>query len=150
MTYAYIPFGPGSSSVSLEQQLFNIKSIIDRQKFLNEMTLRVSRPISPKLLKLNEGNFRQNLLRYTGIEDPGKWAQAHHSCPKSFWEDFAEIGIDVHNPRYGSWWETTAHQRTKDVYNLEWKEFFQKKRTYNEALDKGRILAKKYGFHVTY
>src|SRR5439155_24307430 len=68
-------------------------------------------------------NFRANLGRLTGGIPEG--ADAHHVFPQKFEEQFRQAGINIHDPRYGTWWETMAHQRAGLMYNQQWKAFLR-------------------------
>ena len=68
-------------------------------------------------------NFRDNLITLTG--DNGEGMQAHHVLPQAYIENFYRAGItDISNPIYGSWVETTTHQKWSYAYNQEWRVFF--------------------------
>ncbi len=93
-------------------------------------------------------NFRKNLGRLTGGTPEG--ADAHHVFPQKFEPDFRRAGINIHDPRYGAWWETTAHQQAGYEYNEQWQEFFRDNRTptTEQILQFGRTISSNYGLHV--
>ncbi|MCL2072650.1 MAG: hypothetical protein FWH18_01915, partial [Marinilabiliaceae bacterium] len=91
-------------------------------------------------------NFRYNLGKFTG-SIPAK-SQAHHIFPKKHAPDFFKAGININNPKYGVWWETTSHLKNASSYNAAWGEFLLKDRTPSEILNFGRQLMSEYGFIV--
>jgi RHS repeat-associated protein len=146
ITQGIIPFGPGGNLLSIENHLFNIKTSIDRQKFLNE----ILKGISPKTVNITT-DYRKNLIRYTGF-DPGKSAEAHHVFPQQHRNQFLIEGIRIDDPRYLTWLEKNIHQKIhkKDQYNLQWRSFLSSNPSKIEILDKGIDLSKKYDFHINY
>jgi RHS repeat-associated protein len=104
-----------------------------------------------KVLSFTEGNFRKNLKAYTGIS-PGKNQHAHHVIPKEFADRLAEKGINVHDPKYGVWWEATEHWSAhgKSKYNDEWYEYLDTHTHVNkeEICEFGRNIMNKYGKNV--
>jgi RHS repeat-associated protein len=95
-----------------------------------------------------KGNFRENLKRYTGI-DPSAH-DAHHVLPKTFQDDSRSLGIDVHNPRFGTWWERSAHQRSSTEYNKFWRDFLDTNPTTQECFDFAKDLADDYGYDLQF
>jgi RHS repeat-associated protein len=102
-------------------------------------------------------NFRSNLVELTG-ENPA-FAQAHHVFPQkaSLAEQFGKAGIDIHNPIYGSWWNSTPglvgnHPSMASEYNKIWTDFFAPGayRSQDQIFDFGRTLGEKYGFEIHY
>jgi len=61
--------------------------------------------------------------------------------------DFAQAGINIHNPKYGMWWENSAHRSASRAYNNEWRRFLDQspKPTEAQMIDFGRNLATQYG-----
>ncbi|MFL5346852.1 MAG: hypothetical protein ACJ8AT_18880 [Hyalangium sp.] len=97
---------------------------------------------------LTEGNFRENLARLTGRMP--KEAHAHHVFPQEFEKQFRNAGINIHDPKYGAWWEQSSHLKNAAKYNWRWKEFFDLKPTFEQILQFGRELGDEFGFHVNY
>ncbi len=95
-----------------------------------------------------EGNFRENLARLTGKMPEG--AHAHHVFPQVLAEKFQQAGINVHDPRFGTWWERSSHLRNSAEYLRRWREFLRTDRTLEEILQFGRELGGKYGFQVNF
>lgn len=94
-----------------------------------------------------DGNFRENLARLTGKMPEG--AHAHHVFPQQFIKDFLRKGINIHDPRFGSWWERTSHLRRSFEYNTRWQEFLSLKNpTVEEILQFGRELGGEFGFQI--
>lgn len=91
-------------------------------------------------------NFRENLGRLTGgIPDH---AQAHHIFPQRFVERFERAGINIHEPRYGAWWRSGAHQKSAAAYNAEWRRFLDTSPSTEQILQFGRDLAREYGLTI--
>jgi hypothetical protein len=81
-------------------------------------------------------------------EDPGKKMQAHHLLPEKFAPQFRNLGLNIHDPQYGTWWETLSHQQNSRAYNLEWARFLKDAPTADEALAFARQLAQMYGLEI--
>lgn len=97
------------------------------------------------------GNFQENLRRLTGVIPSG--AQAHHVFPQAvqFSQRFKELGINVHDPRFGAWWNGRAHNAASSEYNRAWTSFFRdRSRTAGEAFDFARVQASHYGYEVNF
>ena len=95
-----------------------------------------------------EGNFRENLARLTGKmpED----AHAHHVFPQKFEEQFHQRGINVHDPKFGAWWERSSHLKNSAEYLKRWRDFLRPEPTFEQILQFGRELGGKYGFQVNF
>lgn len=93
-----------------------------------------------------EGNFRENLARLTGKTPEG--AHAHHVFPQEFADKFQKAGINIHDPRFGSWWERTSHLRKSFEYNSRWRAFLNRTPSLEEILQFGRELGGEFGFQV--
>jgi RHS repeat-associated protein len=93
-------------------------------------------------------NFRDNLAELTG-ELPAD-AQAHHVFPQRFGSDFQKVGIDIHDPHYGAWWETTGHQSNWRPYNAAWEEFLSDGPNQQQIFDFGRQIMSSHGLSVNY
>lgn len=68
------------------------------------------------------------MARLTGGIPDGM--QAHHTLPYAFREEFSEIGINIHDPRYGVWLDSTHHNKLSHKYNEAWKTFFDNNPSY--------------------
>ena len=102
----------------------------------------------PGFKPFTEGNFRENLARLTG-KMPAD-SHAHHVFPRLLAEEFQKVGINVHDPRFGAWWNRTDHLKKAYEYTLQWEEFLFKNPTREQILHFGRYLANKYGFQINY
>jgi len=76
------------------------------------------------------GHFRGNLIELTG-KNPGSGFDAHHMLPQTenFRGFFERAGINVHDPKYGSWWQKGpdgTHQKLSNEYNARWEKFISK------------------------
>jgi RHS repeat-associated protein len=91
-------------------------------------------------------NFRENLTRLTGRAPDG--AQAHHIFPVKFEGKFKEAGINIHDPKYGAWWNTSGHKQAAHDYNAAWQEFFRTNPSSEQIKQFGRDIAKKYALDV--
>ena len=103
--------------------------------------------LGPRFRSFTRSNFRDNLKMLTG-EDPGKKMQAHHLLPEKFAPQFRNLGLNIHDPQYGTWWETLSHQQNSRAYNLEWARFLKDAPTADEALAFARQLAQMYGLEI--
>jgi hypothetical protein len=95
-----------------------------------------------------ESNFRENLARLTGQLPEG--AHAHHVLPQKLAYKFQDAGLNVHDPRFGAWWERSSHLKNSAEYLRRWETFFRSTRTFDEILQFGRELGGRYGFQVNY
>ena len=104
-----------------------------------------------KAYRYTVNNFRDNLIRLTSL-DPGKAYQVHHVFPKKFENDFNRLGINIHDPKYGAWWETKTHGKKSYEYNQEWEIFLGDKKfiPYEQLEAKARELANKYGYKLNF
>ncbi|MBN1206979.1 MAG: hypothetical protein JXB05_18995 [Myxococcaceae bacterium] len=95
-----------------------------------------------------ERNFRENLARLTGQLPEG--AHAHHVFPHALKIKFQEKGINIHDPRFGAWWEQSKHLKNADRYNKKWEEFFRQNPTLEQILQFGREMGGEFGFQVNF
>jgi RHS repeat-associated protein len=97
-------------------------------------------------------NFRTNLGRLTG-EIPSS-SQAHHVFPQSkeFTEYFLSKGINIHDPKFGSWWSTASHGKNAYAYNKEWAGYISAngKALPSDVLNFGRQLMGRYGLKTNF
>ncbi len=94
------------------------------------------------------GNFRTNLERLTGSAPAN--SQAHHVFPQKFARRFKDLGIDIHDPKFGAWWESSSHLKNAKNYNQEWNTFFEGSPTKEGAYDFGKKLMKKYNVPINF
>ena len=137
------PFVPGGVSAAIGA--IRIANAADN---LLDATRNVNRATEiGKQVSYTRSNFRKYLVKLTGI-DP-KDAQAHHIFPRKFENNFNNLGINIHEPQYGTWWETKDHQHFKNKYNDKWGEFFKdENNTKEDAFNKVKELAQEYGFEL--
>ena len=79
------------------------------------------------LKSFTSGHFRDNLIELTG-KNPGSGFDAHHMLPQAdqFKGFFERAGINVHDPKYGTWWQKGpdgTHQKLSKEYNTGWEMF---------------------------
>ena len=97
--------------------------------------------------------FRGSLIDVTGYtKEMAEGLDAHHVFPQKFRSEFTRIvGNDwIDNPYYGAWWEVHDHRKNANAYNREWSRFLKTNPTFDDILDFGIGLSKKYGFKVNY
>ena len=82
-----------------------------------------------KFKSFTERNFRDNLMRLTG-ETPDASKQAHHTLPQKFSKYFSQIGINIHDPKYGVWLDNKQHNKLSQKYNKAWEQFFKENTSY--------------------
>jgi len=95
-----------------------------------------------------ESNFRENLARLTGKMPEG--AHAHHVFPQQFAKEFLRKGINVHDPKFGAWWERSSHLQKAAAYNRRWIELLSRDPTFEEILQFGRELGGEFGFQINF
>ncbi len=75
--------------------------------------------------KFTKGNFRVNLSRMTGVNPSGM--EAHHTIPVKFEDQMNDLGVIVHDPKYGAWLPKDKHRKTAYEYNKRWESLLEKK-----------------------
>jgi RHS repeat-associated protein len=110
---------------------------------------KIAQKVGSIYRSLTQGNFRYNLQKLTGCSGVGM--QAHHVFPQKFINSFSKLGINIHNPLYGSWVESN-HQKWSAAYNKAWETFFNtvKNPTAQQVFDKLAELAKQFGFTLNF
>ncbi|MEM6738419.1 MAG: DUF2380 domain-containing protein, partial [Bacteroidota bacterium] len=93
-----------------------------------------------------KSNFRTNLGRLTG-KVPAN-SQAHHVFPQKFGTQFSKRGINIHDPKFGTWWETSSHLKNARGYNAAWESFLSTNPNQSQILNYGRQLMGQYGIPV--
>jgi hypothetical protein len=101
---------------------------------------------TPALRSFTASNFRTNLARLTGRIPEG--AQAHHILPQEFAPQFQRLGLNIHDPRFGAWWQGGAHQQAASAYNQAWRQFLSTNPTAEQALQFAREISGSYGLTV--
>ncbi len=99
-----------------------------------------------RLLRFTAGNFRENLARLSGDVPLGM--DAHHVFPQRFATRFESFGLEIHDPRFGAWWEMTSHRRAAAGYNAAWQAFLGTDPTLEQALRFGQLISAQYGLHI--
>ena len=93
--------------------------------------------------------LRRGLQKLTGQN--GTDRDAHHVFPVKFEDLFRALGIDIHNPQNGAWWESHAHHQNSYGYNLWWDAFFSiSDVTAEDAFALADFLSNLYGFVTNY
>jgi hypothetical protein len=70
--------------------------------------------------------------------------------PQQFADKFQKARINIHDPKYGAWWERSNHLKNGAQYNSLWKEFLSHNPTFEQILQYGRELGGEYGFKVNF
>ncbi len=95
-----------------------------------------------------KSNYRHNLKVLTGHKGIGM--DAHHIFPQSnkFQAYFQRSGINIHDPKYLTWWKSGSHRNAANSYNNSWSEFFRSNpnATREQIESFGSLLMKSYGF----
>lgn len=93
-------------------------------------------------VKFTKNNFRRNLSKLTGIAPEGM--QAHHIFPQAMEDHFSNLNINIHDPMYGTWLDSTKHLKGAHKYNDEWKKFWDNNpdATTEEVINKAKELMK--------
>ncbi len=104
-------------------------------------------PGEASLLKFASGNFRQNLMRSLGksVEEVAG-RDAHHmlSQAERLAEQFSKAGLNIHDPKFGAFWDHAVHLRKSSQFNADWTAFLKKDRTAEDIHKYARVLAVKY------
>ena len=110
---------------------------------------RIAQEIGSRYRSFIQSNFRYNLQQLTGSRGVGM--QAHHVFPVKFADVFSKAGININNPLYGSW-VNSSHQFWSSAYNKAWEEFFNavQNPTAQQIFEKAAELAKKFGFELNF
>jgi len=74
--------------------------------------------------------------------------EAHHIFPQELAEKFMSLGINIHDPQFGSWVDKTAHRSWGYAYNQRWKEFLRKNPSKSDIFNLALDLSKEYHFDV--
>ncbi len=97
---------------------------------------------------LTKENFRYNLSGLTGEIPEG--AEAHHVFPQAFESEFNQVGLNIHDPKFGAWWEAGEHGRRAYEYNQRWRAFLDTKPSQTQILDFGRKVMSDYNIPINY
>ena len=68
--------------------------------------------------------------------------------PQALEGHFKSLGVDIHDPAFGAWWDSELHQAASPEYNRRWREWFRSNRnpSLDDMTDFGKELADEYGF----
>jgi RHS repeat-associated protein len=93
--------------------------------------------------------FRHNMVVRTGIDPPSNF-HAHHVFPIKHERDFSRAGMNIHDPKFGAWWDQHGHQTNGKLYNDLWQDFFDNhdNPTVAQVLKEGRKLARTFGLEI--
>ncbi|WP_238329866.1 hypothetical protein, partial [Kytococcus schroeteri] len=102
--------------------------------------------------KFTGGNFPHNpgVRAGTGNISSPKDYHAHHNLPQKFQGYFSSRGLNIHNPKYGSWVWSSKHLADARRFNAHWEWF---RTTYPHASmyqieQYGRFLAREFGYRI--
>lgn len=102
---------------------------------------------------LTRRNFRHNLMFLTQ-RNPGRNVHAHHVFPVELEAQFESAGIDIHDPRFGAWWEAGPHIDNAAAYNEQWRNFFamhtNPEPNREQILDEGREIMALFGLSTNF
>jgi len=90
-------------------------------------------------------NFADNLRKIKPKPSPSH--QAHHMLPQAFEDFFRSKGINIHDPRWGAWWDVPEHTQKWRAFNDEWEVWIDTKgnhATIQDIIQKATELARKY------
>jgi RHS repeat-associated protein len=95
--------------------------------------------------------YRENLKILTDTYPPRN-IEAHHVFAQQFNKNFLSKGINIHDPKYLSWWEKTSHRTNANQYNSDWMEFIKDnpKATLPQILQQGKEMMSEYGIKTNY
>ena len=69
--------------------------------------------------------------------------------PQKFGRIFERAGVNIHDPKFGAWWEKTSHLRNASDYNRDWQGFLRGgQRSAEEILQFGREISGRYGLEI--
>lgn len=103
--------------------------------------------VAKTVTNFSKSGFRGSLIKATGL-NPGKASQAHHVFPQKFESIFSGKGINIHDPKFGAWWETTSHLKNASGYNAAWESFLRTNPSPSQIMNYGRQLMGQYGVPV--
>jgi hypothetical protein len=99
-----------------------------------------------KALAYTAANFRDNLSRLTGGIPEG--AQAHHVLPQKFAAAFQKAGLNIHDPKFGAWWDAASHAKNSAAYNERWQQFLGTNPTADRIVKFAKDISGKYGYQT--
>lgn len=63
-------------------------------------------------------------------------------------KEFKDLSINIRDPKYGDWWERSAHSSTLSTYNEEWGKFLINATSIGAVEAEVRKCALEYGFTI--
>jgi RHS repeat-associated protein len=118
---------------------------------IKNKAIQLTHQIGTVYRQFSQGNFRHNLQQLTGQSGAGM--QAHHVFPQAqqFSVYFERAGINVNNPAFGSW-VNSSHQSWSAAYNKAWDAFFSANpgATVQQIFQKATELANEFGFTINF
>ena len=104
-----------------------------------------------KFKPFTERYYRSNLKELTRMSPPSN-IHAHHIFPREYEKFFFRKGINIHDPKYLTWWKSSDHLSNHKSYNSAWANFLGKNPNISkeEILEKGRRMMNNYGVDVNY
>ena len=97
--------------------------------------------------------FREGLMKLTAKSlDDFVDLQAHHVLPQKFEKEFTIAGIDINDPKYGSWVDPIDHAKWSYDYNKDWETFFRDNQDPSSELilAYAESLSVDYGFIINF
>jgi len=123
-------------------------SILTPEIFMAQRVGAAAKTSTTVFKSFTKSNFRHNLGQLTG-NIPAN-SQAHHVFPQKFVNQFSKAGINIHDPKFGAWWNTSGHLKNASSYIQAWTQFFKTNPTQSQILIKGRQLMQQYGIPVNF
>jgi RHS repeat-associated protein len=119
---------------------------------LGNTTAQIATEIDGFFKPFTKQYYRENLIRLTGYSPPKGTMHAHHVFPQKYIDRFLAKNINIHDPKYLTWWEATSHRKNAVQYNLKWEKFFEKFRnpTTNDILEYGKQLMSEHKTQTNY
>ncbi len=142
--YTYLEAHNGSVQDAQEQYLYTAIGFTPIGKFTKGATT--------VFRSFTSSNFRHNLGKLIGNIPTN--SQAHHVFPQAneFSSFFSSKGINIHDPKFGSWWNSASHGKNADQYNAQWRQWISNNpnATSNDVMNYGRQIMEQYGLPVHY
>lgn len=96
-----------------------------------------------------KSNFRKNLEHRTPVPKGLGNPEAHHMLPQALEDLFnrLELGINIHDPRWGAWVEGGLHQQWNPRFTADWRQWLLANpgTTLADVITKATELAASYG-----
>ena len=97
-------------------------------------------------------NYRNNLIKLTEMSPSGSQTHAHHVFVQKFNEKFLQKGINIHDPKYLTWWDAKSHLTNAKQYNDVWIDFFIENSNPTKAkiLEQGKRMMAEQGIKTNF